>query len=93
VTLETREESKENDVVNSVNGSVSVAVSVSDDNGNKLPFVEIKLLDLTLAITRTTRTDKIGLVCTSSRRLNPATILPIVEMSPDGFLSSLSDYI
>ena len=59
VTLETREGSKENDFVNSVNGSFSVAVS--DDNGNKLPFVEIKLLDSTLVIIRTTLTaDEIG---------------------------------
>ena len=58
VTLETREESKENNFVNSDNGSASVAVS--DENGNKLPLVEIKLLDSTLAIIRTALTDEIG---------------------------------
>jgi hypothetical protein len=90
VTLETREENKEINFVDSDNGSISGAVS--DDNGNKLPFVEIKILDLTLAIIQTIRTDEIGAyVFGEEVERGDYTV---AEVIPDDFPStcSLSEY-
>jgi hypothetical protein len=66
-------------------------LAVSDDNGNKLPFVEIKLLDSTLAFIRTTLTaDEIGAYVFKEVEPDKYTV---VEVNPNGFPpSSLSDY-
>ena len=65
-------------------------LAVSDDDGNEIPFVEIKLLDSTLAIIRTTLTaDEIGAYV--FKEVEPGNYT-VVEVSPDGFPSSLSDY-
>jgi hypothetical protein len=91
VTLETRQENKENDIIPSDNGSIS---GTFDDNGNKLPFVEIKLLDSTLAmIVWTTLTNEIGAYSMFEEEVEPGDHT-VAEVIPDGFLStcSLSDY-
>jgi hypothetical protein len=57
---------------------------------NKLPFVEIELLDSTLALIRTTLTaDEISAYV--FKEVEPGDYTA-VEVNPDGFPSSLNDY-
>ena len=87
VTLEAGEEDKENNFVDSDNGSISG--TVSDDQGFLLPGVEIRLLNSTLAVIRTTQTDGIGAYIFEEVEPGDYTV---VEVNPDGYPSSLSDY-
>jgi serine-aspartate repeat-containing protein C/D/E len=78
---------KENNVVDSDNGSISG--SVCDDNGNSLPCVVFTLLDSNLDAVQTTTTDGIG--AHKFSEVEPG-IYTVVEVNPPGFPSSLCDY-
>ncbi|KAI2514320.1 oxidoreductase [Fragilaria crotonensis] len=87
VTLKAGEADKENNFVDSDNGSISG--SVFDDNGNSLPGVVITLLDGNLDVVQTTTTDGIGAYKFSEVEPGSYTV---VEVNPPGFPSDLSDY-